>query len=66
MSFINSPVILLSMGSEDSIRLFKLFLSITCKIHFSIYKSALAMQPALILHVLDETDLWQKALWLLW
>jgi len=24
------------------------------------------MQPALILHVLDETDLWQYALWLLW
>lgn len=66
MSFINSFVILLSMGSEDSIRLFKLFLSITCTIPFSVYKSALAMQPALILHVLDETDLWQYALWLLW
>lgn len=54
------------MRSEDSIRLFKLFLSITCKIHFSIYKFALAMQPALILHVLDEADLRQYALWLLW
>lgn len=53
------------MGSEDSIRPFKLFLSITCKIHFSIYKSALAVQPALILHALDETELWQYALWLL-
>lgn len=39
-------------------RLFKLFLSITCKIHFSVYKSALAMQPALMLH---ETDLWHYA-----
>lgn len=66
MSFINSFVILLSMGSEDSIRLFKLFLSITCKIDFSIYKFALAMQPALILHVLDKADFWQYALWLLY
>lgn len=38
MSFINSFVILLSMGSEDSIRNSLNSLSITCKIHFSIYR----------------------------